>query len=897
MVLTGWLALWMQGRSALAPAARFGFSGRMLLVRTVLFSARHARLVLLAAAMLVAACLWLATTRLAVTTDVDQLFASSLPWKQREGELKRLLPQFNDLLVAVVDGDSPEAAEAVAAGLADALASDPHVKSVRRPDASPFFNKNGLLFLETPALQGLLDQTIDAQPFLGQLVGDPSARGLFAALALVGMGVERGQADLGPFTASLRGFDAALRSALEGRPAPLSWQRLLAGPVSELGGKFRFVLVQPVLDFGALQPGAAATAALRAAAARQEFVAAGQARVRVTGSVALADEEFATVAQGAAAGLVGSTLLVIVWLTFAVRSWRLIVPIVLTLLVGLLATTGFASLTVSPLNLISVAFAILFVGIAVDFAIQFSVRFREMQGEGGLEAALAATGRQSGPQILVAAAATAAGFLAFVPTDFVGVAELGLIAGVGMLIAFVCTMTVLPAAIALLYRPGAAVREVGFRWAAPLDRAAARGRLGVLGVFMLLAAVGAAAMPRLQFDSDPLHTKDPSTEAMRTLAELVANPLTDPYTIDILAADGAAARVLARQVQGLPLVGQVVTLSSFVPDDQATKLALVADAASLLGPTLAPRAPPAPVTAADLRLAARAASTQLARAVPRLPADHPLAAVAASVRQLEAAPDAVLLAADRALTRFLPQQIDRLRLALEAGPVVEASVPPEIRRDWVLPDGRWRVQVSAVPAAGMGGEGAAGLRRFADGVRATVPDAGGSAVTIIETANTIVDAFTRAALGAVLAIMVILALALRRVMDVLLVLAPLLLSGLLTVLASVLLPLPLNFANVIALPLLLGVGVSFNIYFVMNWRAGQVRPLGSATARAVVFSALTTATAFGSLALSAHPGTSSMGALLLLSLGCTLLASLVFVPALLATMSPQGCANNDVSRV
>jgi predicted RND superfamily exporter protein len=105
---------------------------------------------------------------------------------------------------------------------------------------------------------------------------------------------------------------------------------------------------------------------------------------------------------------------------------------------------------------------------------------------------------------------------------------------------------------------------------------------------------------------------------------------------------------------------------------------------------------------------------------------------------------------------------------------------------------------------------------------------------------------------------------------------------LLTVVLAVLLPLPLNFANIIALPLLLGVGVSFNVYFVMNWRAGRTRPLGSATARAVLFSALTTATAFGSLALSKHPGTASMGHLLLLSLGCTLLSTLLFLPALLA---------------
>ena len=855
------------------------------IVATVLLAARRPGRVLLAALLLTAACLWLAATRLDVTTDVDELFAASLPWKQREAELKRLFPQFNDLLVTVIDADSPEAADATAAGLEAALAKDPHIKSVRRPDASPFFDRNGLLLLEPDVLEKLLNQTIDAQPFLGQLAADPSARGLFAALGLVAMGVERGQADLAPFAEPLKGFDTALRSAIDGHPKPLSWQRLLSGPVADLGGPYRFVLVQPVLDYGALAPGGAATAAIRAAAASQEFVRSGAAHVRITGSVALADEEFATVAQGAVAGLVGSTLVVILWLAFAVRTWRLILPIMLTLVVGLIVTTGFATVTSSPLNLISVAFAILFVGIAVDFAIQFSVRYREMSlDHPDGPSALEATARRSGTQILVAAAATSAGFLAFVPTDFSGVAELGMIAGFGMLIAFATTITVLPAAIILLRpRHGRMPGEAGFAWAAPLDGAVIRARFIVLAGFALIAAAGLVAIPRLQFDSDPLHTKNPNTEAMRTLTDLAANPLTDPYTIDIIAKDRAAAQDIERRVATLPLVSQVVSLDSFVPADQPAKLALIADAASLLAPTLAPRSPAAPVTVADLRLAAQSAAAQLAKALPLLPPNHPLASVADAIGKLQAGPDAALLAADAALTRFLPQQLSRLRLALQAEPVTEATIPTDIARDWRLPDDRRRVQVSAKPSA----TGAEGLHRFVDQLRAAVPEAGGSAVTIVETADTIVRAFTHAAAGALAAIVIILALALRRLTDVLLVLAPLLLSGLMTVLAAVLLPLPLNFANVIALPLLLGVGVSFNIYFVMNWRSGQQAPLASPTARAVVFSALTTGTAFGSLALSNHPGTASMGQLLLLSLGCTLLASLLFVPALLALFRPQ----------
>ncbi len=236
-----------------------------------------------------------------------------------------------------------------------------------------------------------------------------------------------------------------LASALAGKPEPLSWETLLSGSVADLAGPYRFVLIQPKLDYGALEPGGAATQAIRAAAAKLEFVASGHVHVRITGSVPLADEEFATVAQGAVAGLIGSLVLVTIWLFLAVRSWRLIVPILLTLILGLVLTTGFAALAVGTLNLISVAFAILFVGIAVDFAIQFSVRFREMRlSHPDVGTALVETARRVGIQVLVAACATAAGFLAFVPTSFVGVAQLGLIAGVGMVIAFACTIGFLP---------------------------------------------------------------------------------------------------------------------------------------------------------------------------------------------------------------------------------------------------------------------------------------------------------------------------------------------------------------------------------------------------------------------------------------------------------------------
>ncbi len=656
--------------------------------------------------------------------------------------------------------------------------------------------------------------------------------------------------------------------------------RLLGGELADLGSKYKFVLAQPKLDHTKLQPGGAATQAMRAAAAKLEFIKFGDARMRITGNVALADEEFASVAEGTVKGMIGSILLISLWLYLAVHSWRLIVPILLTLGFGLSLTLFFAAAAVGTLNLVSVGFGILFVGIAVDFAIQFCVRYRENRHEHpDPAAAMAETGRRVGGQILVAAAATAAGFLAFVPTDFRGVAELGLIAGTGMLIAFLCTLTFLPAAISL-FRPHGEKAEIGFGWAVPLDELVRRRRWVLLMVFACLGALGIALLPQLGFDADPLHTKNPNTEAMQTLYDLEDSPLTNPFTIDILAPNAPAAAALADRLRDLPLVSDVLSINSFVPKDQQAKLAQIEDAAMILGPTLAPHEPGPPVTPAEIRVAAGAALEKIVPALPKLPADHVLAAIAGDLRQLAAAPDQILISADRALTRFLLTELDQLRTALDAQPASLQTLPPELARDWMLPDGRARVQV--VPNADA--RNTSGLAKFVHEVTAVAPDAGGSAVTIEATSHTIVSSFRSAAIAALIAITAILFVALRRPLDVSLVLAPLLLSSLMTVVVIVLLPLLLNYANIIALPLLLGVGVSFNIYFVMNWRAGRTSVLGSATARAILFSALTTGTAFGSLALSGHPGTASMGTLLLISLGCTLVASLVFIPALLATV-------------
>jgi hopanoid biosynthesis associated RND transporter like protein HpnN len=854
---------------------------RGLIIQLVDGSRRHAMATLLLFLAATAAGMVYASKHISIDTDTDHLFAASLPWRRQEIKFSKEFPQFNNLIVVVVRATTPEESDQTALALAKGIAADKqNFIDVSRPGTGRFYRRDGFLLLPPKNLAALLNSIVTAQPFLGQLSADPSAAGLFQAIGLIAQGVSAGQANLAPYTKQLAKLEVALQAAAAGHPKALSWQSLIAPGLSNEQGDDRFVLIHPVLDHNSLEPGGKATAALRRIAAALPAVKSGQATVDYTGQIPLSDEQFASLKQGIVIGLVISLALITLWLVLAVRSWRMIVPILITLIAGLALTISFAGIAIGKLNLISVAFAILFIGLAVDFAIQFCVRLRDVRRRmGDLPAALRGAASEAGGQIALASIATACGFLAFVPTSFVGVAELGLIAGVGMIIAFFCTVTLLPALLSLT-RPPSESGRIGFALGDYADDVIIRRRKPVLAVFGILALAGIVSVATLRFDANPLNTQNPNSEAMRTLKSLLGQAVTNPFYIDLLAPSLPQAQALAARLAKLPQVSQVVSGATFIPAQQATKLAMIAQTDQILAPSLATGTPPA-VTPARLRQAAASTSAAITAAAPKLKSGSPLLGINQALITLKAASDQQIMAANASLTKFLPGELQRLTEAMSAKRITFANLPADVKASWFLPDGQVRIQVIPTAAA----QTSPGLWKFVHAVSRIAPGAGGPAATTVATAKTILNAFREAALLAALAIALILFVVLRSAYDAAFVIATLVLSALLTALFARIAGISVNYANIIALPLLLGVGVSFNVYFVMNWRAGMKHLLGSATARAVLFSALTTGTAFGSLAASHDRGTASMGEVLLLSLVAVLISTFIFLPALLHTLN------------
>jgi hopanoid biosynthesis associated RND transporter like protein HpnN len=844
----------------------------------------------------------------AIDTDVGKLFPADLPWRQTERALAEAFPQREDLVVVVVDGPTPDGAERATAALAAALEPQTDVfRSVRRPDAGPFFERSALLYLPPDALRQTTERLIEAQPLIGILAADPSLRGVAAALRRIVQGAEQAEGSLAGLAEPLAALataaeaSAAVRAGGGGGLRPLDWSALFAGSAAAPRAALRrFVLVHPRLDFAALSPGAAAGEAIRAAARRLGLAGEAGVRVRLTGPVALADEEFATVAEGAARNTLLAAALETTLLWLALRSARLILPVLATVLVGLAVTAAFGLLAFGSFNIISVAFAVLFIGLGDDQSVQFAVRYREERHAlGALEPAVRAAGRGAGPAMALAALAIAAGFYALAPTDYRGVSELGVIAGTGMLLAWLLSLTLLPALVRLARPPGEPA-PLGYRGLAPLDawlRRRARGITAAAGALALACA--AAAVPRLAFDFNPMHLRDPRTEAVATLRDLMRDPETTPNGLDMLAPDLSAAVALAARLEALPEVSQALTLRSFVPDRQDEKLALIADAATLIAPGLLPgEQPPVPpdeaevvaaLTGAAAALEAAAGSTDGGTRGARggggsVAIDDVMRRLAAAFRALAEGPPDGRARLEAALLPGLRTTLRQLAEALQAGPVGLEDLPPDLVRDWIAPDGRARVQVAPRDAS----DDNATLRRFAAAVQALAPAASGAPVSIQAASRTILHAFLGAGLIALVLVTALLALALRDLRLTAVALAPLVLAGLLTAATSALVGPALNLANIIALPLLFGIGVAFDVYYVAAWQAGRRELLGTGLTRAVLFSTLTTLGAFGTLALSSHPGTASMGVLLMLSLFYILAAVLLTLPAMLHALAGRG---------
>lgn len=823
---------------------------------------------------------------LTINTSTLDMLAEDLPFRRNFEALDAAFPQDYRTILVVVESDEPGAAAERATRIATALAAGaPHVRAVFYPEADPFFRRNGLLYLAVADLQQLVDRLAAAQPMLAALAGEPSLIGLAQVLRLALANLpQAAAADTNePLAAALSSVAATIESAARAKPQPLQWRNLMAGPsASPTESRRQILVVEPVLDFSALAPAEGAVASIKRVVARTagaDDAAAGAVRVRLTGELLMLDDELKSVEQNI--GLVGlvSFMLVLAILVVGLRSRHLFVAVTLTLVAGLILTAWFAAVAIGQLNLISVTFAVLFIGLSVDFGIHYALRAQELyESRFGIGLALREAAASVGGGVVLSAVVAAVGFLAFLPTAYKGLSELGVIAAAGMAIAAFLNLTLLPALIILSPpRPGRRPHQPG-RLGQAIDALIERHPRWLIAGTMALAIGSLAAVPSLRFDDSAFALRDPKSESVATMLDLLDDVRVDPFRAMVLAQDDAAAEALAAQLKALPTVRDVLTLHDFVPSQQAEKLAILDQAALLMTAVTErrqPAVPPSPdalrASLLDLGAAARRAASEMADRSP----------VAGAATRLAAAVDLgpwseqAVAELNRALVGDFPAALADLSEALEAAPFTAADLPVALLERRRTADGRVLVEVFAAADQRL----QANRRHFAAEVQSVAPEASGESIIVTEAGYAVLQAFVQAgALAGAVIIGLVLAV-FRSVRATVVVFSPLVLATGLTIASGVLIRQPFNFANVIVLPLLFGLGVAGGLHMVLRGREERALSLlETSTPRAVLYSALTTIGSFGSLALSSHPGMRSMGILLTIALVWTTVCTVVILP-------------------
>lgn len=832
-------------------------------------------------------CAALAVTRLKIDTNPALMINGELQFRQNYQDLIRQFPALDNGFVVIIDAEVPADGRDAADKIARQLDRRPDLFSdVFAPGTGPYFDKYGVLYLEEAAVRQVADDIRDSAPLINALSAQPDLAGLADLFRQMVPVVEIGQAppELSGFLDKIADTVQAERS---GQSQPLDWLAL-GQERSSLTETRWYVLVKPILDFSALEPAAGPLSEVRRVMAEFNDNGAG-IKVRLTGEAALNAEEFDAVTEGAA--IAGGLSLALVTLTVVIGlpSLVLVVPALALILLGFLINAGFAALAVGTLNMISVAFAVLFIGLGIDYSVHVILRFAEERARGanGKKAAVLAIGRISVP-LGLCTLTTSLAFLAFTPTDFVGMAQLGVIAAGGIVVAFVSSITLVPAILSIL--AGSEVKlKRAYSKLTPQHEGWLQAHRPTIrkGATLVLIFVGIASVwliPQVRFDGNPINLKNPAAPSMKAFNDLVDHQPARTFAVQILTEPGAPLHRLVDELKLLPQVLDVETLDSMLPADQEPKLAHLNALADLLPTSIEPATDFGPEERLEHLTSWREAVTAMSTAESttediRRSAARLKQALEQFVAASNSSPGAVA-ALQTSLVQGFPRLFEAARQLADLDRATVDNMDAGFKRRYMAPDGRWLVE--ALPKGDM--QDPAQLDEFVTAVLKVAPQATGAPVEIAGAADVVSLSMIKASVMSLILVLLATFVVLRRLDDVLLALAPLLLAGALLAGYTVIFNSPFNFANVIVLPLLVGLGIDSAIHYVVRARevGAGTDVIRSWTPRAVLISGVTTMGSFGSLWLSTHRGMASMGELLAVAITITLLCTLVVLPQLIS---------------
>lgn len=811
-----------------------------------------------------AGCGWYSVNHFEIDADTDNLIRQQAQWRDDQDRFAEIFPQYSGNTLIVIKGEDVEAVDDLSVALEQRLRSQQEVfQSVFALANIDYLQQHRLLYLDPPRLARVIADMQLLMPTIVPLVEEPAIDSYFTLLAeqLTATDDPRAIAQL------LKPLVTTGQQTLRGEQQFFDWMSVLN--VESTGDYYNIIVVQGRKDNSDAEPNKRIVQTIRSDIAALQLPAG--VSVRLTGRAALDYDEIAaandsvTMAGGVSLGLLALILVL------GVRSFRVIAATYLALIIGLLWTVTYASFFVGAFNTISVVFLVMFIGLGVDFAIHFCLRVQE---EAGLsddpERVLREATVHSWSTICLCALSTALGFLAFLPTDYRGLAELGVISAGGMLLALLASFSVIPLFFRLAGMPPALRKQAHPTVEEPAHWLETHHFVLVIAAVVIALGAGAIAS-RLHFDFSTLALKAPASESMQTFKELQDQAIATDYSLSVMAESQQQAEQFKQQLEMLPTVARVEGSEAVLPEQQLEKLeqleVLLEEVELLME-----QSEETPVEAVD------GAWGKLKIELEKLAPGHgDLQQLLKSSAQLDQA--ASQSQWEHNLLGGLQDQWIAWQENISVESMAVEGFPLDVQRRYISAGGV--VLLKVIPREDIAD--VAAQSRFIEEVKRIVPNATGRPVVEQGVGKIVVAAFQQAVVYALLSIGLVIWLSCRRPLDVVLVFVPLLLATLCTLAVSVLIKQPLNMANIVVVPLIFGLGVDNGIHIVRRFHeTDRLRQLiNSSTPRAVILSSLTTMGTFGALALSEHQGMFSIGLLLTVAIGFLLLFTLLFLPALL----------------
>ncbi len=831
---------------------------------------------------------------LSINTDTAELVAPDAPFQQNRRNYEKAFSQDLHTLLLVVESDSPELTKSAAKRLLRLIKADKdHFNSAYIPNDNEFFRQNGLLYLDNEELQNLSNNLSQAQPFIGRIAQQPNLTGFFSIFEDALTSTDKAQDVPIDLTSLIEKVTSALHKSLNGENALLSWESLISE--KKMHEHNSFIIVSPKFDFTQIRPAENAIESVRKAIAEVQDPNLPAVKVWITGEVGLEDDELSGMSTGTFTASIFSIVLVLFILLVAYRSVLLTVATLITLALGMLFCGAFAAFSVKELNLISVAFAVSNIGLGVEYAIHFCLRYRDNLTHHihkGL--ALRNTLISTAPSLLLCAGTTSIGLYAFIPTDYKGVSELGLLAGTSLFICLLITLIALPALLRVIPAPAKflAEKEQSPSGFSKLSQTLAAYPLHyakpIAIATFVIAVVSIVLTFNVKTDFNPINLRDPNTESVIAFKNLMKDKETTPMTLTVLAKDENNAKALQEKISKLASVDKTVSLFDFQPKDQDEKLALIEEMSLMLGAQMqnfpALQTDPDPVPGINRLIKA------IDAILPQKTNDHERTSLTNFKKELQD----ILIELDQrqepsrrmfvekiqtTLLGTLPNIMGELSASFNAREVVLADLPADIKDRWLSKNGSYRIQI--FPKKDLNDLNS--LEEFITEVQSVAPETTDLPIMYWESMKEVVSAFQQAIVIALITIALLLFVIRRNIFDTVLVMTPLILAGLFTMASAVLTNTPINFANIIALPLLLGLGVDNGIHMVekLHHSLSETQNIyQSSTARAMFYGALTTASSFAGLAFSPHQGIASMGLIITMGIFWIMVCTFIVLPAL-----------------